>query len=277
MLTKEYRNDLAQEQASQTKWWMEEYGFFGNFYIEGDNSSEGYFCDKKQTLEERTNCEVDGVIKLLDLTPSSLILDCPCGYGRHSIGLLERNIRVIGCDINSVHLNKAISDAKVKRLPYDFRKQNMIDLTFCNEFDGIINMFYSFGFFDTDKENFKVLLNFYDALKPGGKFLMHTDVNMPRINMGKYKFDEDRKLASGNMLRIIDVYDEQTKRIDGKWIIGDGSGRNRELEYSVRVYSKDEFESLCRHAGFSKVNAYSNWEGDEYSESAEDMIIVAEK
>jgi hypothetical protein len=42
-----------------------------------------------------------------------------------------------------------------------------------------------------------VLKNFFNALKPGGKFLMHTDVNVPRILSGKYKEDEERNLLTG--------------------------------------------------------------------------------
>ncbi|CAF4819188.1 unnamed protein product [Rotaria sp. Silwood2] len=71
----------------------------------------------------------------------------------------------------------------------------MIDINYDNEFDAVINMFYSFGFFETDEENNQVLQNFYNALKPGGKFLFHTDVNIPRILSGKYKEDETRHLA----------------------------------------------------------------------------------
>ena len=48
------------------KWRSPEYGFFGEFYIDGDNSKEGYL-DQQQTLQERTETEVNGVIKLLDI------------------------------------------------------------------------------------------------------------------------------------------------------------------------------------------------------------------
>ena len=152
------------------EWWMEEYGFFGEFYMEGDNSREGYLDEKKQTLADRTKMEARGVISLLDLKPGDRVLDCPCGYGRHSIELLADGMQVVGCDINSVHLGKAIRDAEAREVKYDFRKGNMLTLDFDREFDAVINMFYSFGFFDADDDNFQVLINFYQALKPGGKF-----------------------------------------------------------------------------------------------------------
>lgn len=261
----------------ETKWWMEEYGFFGDFYMQGDDSVDGYLAGKKQTLLERTECEVNGVIRLLGLKKGDRLLDCPCGYGRHSNRLASKGINVVGCDINSVHLHKAIEYAQIKKLPVEFRKENMIELNYQNEFDAVINMFYSFGFFDTDEENFRVLKNFYDALKPGGKFLMHTDVNITRIESGKYKFDEVRNLTSGRQLRIIDRYDENTKKIYGKWTISDCKGENRTVDYVVRVYSKEEFSEMCYEAGFLKVNTYSDWNGALYDTESEDMIIIAEK
>jgi SAM-dependent methyltransferase len=273
------QSKLSPEQATdkQIKWWMEEYGFFGDFYMEGDNSKDGYLIQKKQTLAERTYYEADGVIRYLCLQPGERVMDCPCGYGRHSIALLEKGIQAVGYDINSVHLNKAIETAAAKNLPHDFRKKNMLEIDDENTYDGIINMFYSFGFFDTDEENFQVLKNFYKALKPGGQFLMHTDVNLPRILEGGYKFVEERDLHSKNSLKIIDEYIPETKRINGKWIINANGGPAIIKDYSVRVYSKEEFESLCFEAGFRVVKAYSDWEGNAYSEKSEDMIIVATK
>ncbi|MCF7833753.1 MAG: class I SAM-dependent methyltransferase [Candidatus Pacebacteria bacterium] len=263
-------------QDAKNPWWSEEYGFFGNFYMDGDASQEGYLIEKKQSLKERTVTEVVGVVKLLSLKDGASVLDCPCGYGRHSIELARQGFEVVGSDINSVHLQKAIDAVKAYSLNITFSKESMLDLQYSSRFDGVINMFYSFGFFDTDEENEKVLKNFFNALKPGGKFLMHTDVNVPRILSGKYKEDEQRNLLTGKTLRIIDSYDPQTKRINGAWII-QSNGKEERKDYSVRVYTKEEFEEMCRKVGFSSVVTYSGWEGGEYSENAEDMIVVATK
>ncbi len=261
---------------SQNQWWSEEYGFFGSFYMEGDASKEGYLTAKKQSLKERTKEEVDGAVKLLSLAKEAKILDCPCGYGRHSIELAKLGFAVTGSDINSIHLEKAVSNAKVDSLKVTFNKESMLNLGYSSEFDAVLNMFYSFGFFDTDEENEKVLKNFYNALKPGGKFLMHTDVNIPRIISGKYKEDEERNLVTGKTLRIIDSYVSQSKRINGAWIIKN-NGKEERKEYSVRVYTKDEFEKICKKIGFSSVITYSDWNGNDYSEDSEDMIVVATK
>lgn len=258
-------------------WWSERGGFFGKHYLEGDNSKEGYLIDKKQTLEERTKIEVEGIIRLLNLKGEEKILDIPSGYGRHSIGLAKKGLDVTGVELNLVHLEEAIKNAeKVKTKP-NFVKENMIDIKYKEKFDAVINMFYSFGFFETDEKNNKVLKNFYDALKPGGKFLFHTDVNIPRVLSGKYKEDETRNLVSGKTLKVIDKYNPQDKRIHGTWIIKDQDGKEEKKDYSVRVYTKEEFIEICKKVGFTNFETYSDWNKTPYSEDSEDMIIIAKK
>lgn len=258
-------------------WWSEEYDFFGSFYMQGDNSQEGYLINHKQTLSERTATEVDGMQNLLKLSPGASVLDLPCGYGRHSIELAARGYQITGLDINSTHLSRAREEARKRGIEAKFDKGNMLDFNVSEQFDAAINMFYSFGFFETDEENKQAAQNFYDCLKAGGKFLMHTDVNVPRILSGKYKEDEERHLSEGKTLRIIDKYNPETKRIDGAWIIKDDQGKEERKEYSVRVYTKEEFIELCKAVGFSHCEAYSDWQGTPYSEEAEDMIVVATK
>lgn len=259
------------------EWWDEKYGFFGNFYMQGDDSKEGYLISKKQNLEERTLAEVDGVIRLLSLKPKSKILDIPCGYGRHSIELAKKGFIVTGSDLNSEHLSIAKKEARKNSVKIQFVKENMLDISHDSEFDVVINMFLSFGFFKDDEDNFKVLQNFFKALKLNGQFLMHTDINIPRIEAEKYKHDETRIPSNGGVLKIKDKYNPVTKRINGSWILKDKSGKESKREYSVRVYSKDEFITLCKKAGFRFCKAYSNWNKKPYSKNSEDMIIVATK
>jgi len=263
--------------SSDINWWSEEYGFFGEHYLEGDNSREGYLIEKKQTLKERTDTEVDGIINLLDLKGREKILDIPSGYGRHSIGLAKKGFDITGSELNSIHLNKATQNSRAENVTVKFNQENMINIKYNNEFDAVINMFYSFGFFDTDEENNKVLKNFYDALKPDGKFLFHTDVNIPRILSGKYREDETRNLTNEKTLRIIDIYNPKDKKIYGTWIIKDKYGKEEKKDYIVRVYTKNEFISLCKQVGFKSFETCSDWDRTPYSENSEDMLIIAKK
>lgn len=263
-------------QQLEQEWWTEEGGFFGCSYMEGDNSLEGYL-SAPSTLQERTFNEVEGVIRLLNLQLNQRVLDCPCGYGRHSISLAKRGLEVVGIDINSHELEVARYQSRdLKNLR--FVKQDMRSLEFRNEFEAVVNLFYSFGFFESEAENLQVLRKFYNALKPGGQFLMHTDVNMPRVLSGKYCFAEARHLQNGKKLEISEGYDLNRKRINGRWslVAMDGT-REETTPYSVRVYSFEEFSNLCQIVGFQKIKGYGNWDGSQLTDDSEDMIVVAQK
>src|SRR5512145_3011438 len=258
---------------AEKEWWQEDAGFFGRRYMEGDDSQEGYLTDP-QTLEERTATEVAGIIRLLNLEAGQRVLDCPCGYGRHSIGLARSGMDVVGADINSEEL--AFANQKAEQLTnIRFVKQDMRCLSFESQFDAVINMFYSFGFFETDEQNFQVLSGFYRALKPNGLFLMHTDVHLPRVLAGKYKFRENRNLRTGNRLEIIDAYNPFTKRIEGSWTLFQGNSIYEELTpYSVRVFSYEEFADWCYQAGFREVYGYGDWQATALTDDSEDMMVV---
>jgi SAM-dependent methyltransferase len=258
------------------EWWSDGAGFFGRHYMEGDNSLNGYRAER-QTLEQRTQMEAEGVIRLLGLQPGQSLLDCPCGYGRHSIALAQRGIQVVGVDINSEELQVALVNSPHYPMTR-FVQQDMRHLLYQDSFDAVINMFYSFGFFESDEENIEVLRRFYRALKPGGKFLMHTDVNVARVMRGDYVFSEIRPLTSGRRIQQREYYDAERKRIVGTWHILNGDDSLDEAPpYSMRVYTYDEYVGWCRTVGFREFEAYAYWDGAPFSEESEDMIVIATK
>ena len=182
-----------------------------------------------------------------------------------------------GADINSEHLNAAAQLTAARGDLVRLVVEDMRLMTHHEEFDGAINMFFSFGFFDSHYDNMKVLENFYRALKPGGRFLMHTDVSMSRVMSGKYKFCEERPLTNGGVLRINEQYDSQTRRINGEWILIRENEEERLTPYSVRVFSFQEFEAWCHEVGFRKVVGFGDWAGAPLSDDSEDMMVVAYK
>jgi ubiquinone/menaquinone biosynthesis C-methylase UbiE len=268
------------ESKSQTseskKFWDDGAGFFGRGYMEGDNSVEG-FLSTNMNLQMRTDREVEGVITLLNLKSGDRILDCPCGYGRHSIALARRGFEVVGSDINSEMLAPALQTSEGKN-NISFVKENMQNLTYQEEFDAVTNLFFSFGFFETEEENNDVVRRFYDALKPGGRFLMHTDVNVPHLESTHYKFHETRNLVTGNKLEINERYDAANQRLYGQWTLISPAGIRKELTpYKHIIYTYESFAKICREVGFIKIKGYGDWDGTLVRNDSEEMMVVAEK
>lgn len=245
--------------TNELNWWENEGGFFGSNYIKGDNSLNGYLPNHKETLSERTLREVKGIEYLLQLKKSAKILDVPCGYGRHSIELAKRGYGVDGFDINAEHLrraNKLVLDS-ITDFPLDedtcsnIPVFSYVDMRNLAEFqylqaDAVINMFYSFGFFQTDEENESVMKGFCNQLKPGGQLLLHTDVSPEMILEGKkYKMCETRDLSQREKLRITEEFNPNSRRVEGNWTIISESGEETLLTpYSVRIYTAQEFQEM---------------------------------
>jgi SAM-dependent methyltransferase len=267
---------MAQMIDNKKKFWEEGAGFFGRPYMEGDNSFEGYLTTP-MSLEQRTNRELNGITTLLDLKVGQWILDCPCGYGRHSIGLARRGFNVVGSDINGEMLAPALTNsAGLSNIR--FVKENMRDVNYKEEFNAVLNLFFSFGFFESEEDNLATLENFYNALKPGGKFMMHTDINVPRITSGSYKLHEKRNLISGKQLEIVESYNPSDKRLSGQWILHSQDGARQELApYNHRIYTFDDFAEDCRAIGFGKIEGFGDWEGSPLTDESEDMIVIAHK
>ena len=264
---------------SKPDWWKSEGGFFGKNYLEADDSYEG-FLNSPKDMTGRITEEVKGVIRLCNLKNNKVsVLDAPCGYGRHSIGLAQQNCQVDGVDINDYFLDTARK--KVKDLKLDnvkFHKKDLRKLRFKNRFNAVINMFYSFGFFEEEKDDLLVVSNFYNALKKDGKFLMHTFITVPKIKSGDYKKHEIRNLVSGHELELVRDFDYKTRRENGEWNIVKGNKKISSLApYSMRIYTDLEFIGLCIKAGFRKVDVYGDWKGSKYRDDSELMIVVATK
>ena len=258
------------------KFWEDGAGFFGLPYMEGDDSLEGYL-KTPLSLEERTARELGGIIRLMELKPGQRILDCPCGYGRHATNLAKQGYEVFGVDISTEMLARAQQEA-AGVAGVTFVKENMLNVRYEREFDAVLNLFFSFGFFETEDENEENLRRFFDALVPGGRFMMHTDINVPRITTGTYRLHETRNLRSGRRLEIRESYDPALRKLTGQWILLGLNGQRQELpSYRHTIYTAQEFADLCRKVGFTRIQEYGDWNGSPLTEDSEDMIVIAEK
>lgn len=260
--------------TGSTEWWTEAAGFFGSFYLQGDNSFNGHLVATPLSQEARTQREVDGVCRLTDIQLHDQVLDIPCGAGRHTIALAARGINVVGFDLNETHLHVAREQAETNHVRAVFKHGDMRALNYEHEFDVVINMFYSFGFFADENENRQVLQYLRRALKPGGRFLMHTDVNLQRIRSGRYRLHEKRHLRNGGILHIDEHFDESNLRIHGSWTI-EHDGKVTHRRYSMRVYEVEEFIELCLSCGFTRCDAYGDWNGCPYTATSEEIVFVA--
>lgn len=264
-------------------WFTEEYGFFGDFYYISDNSNEGPYKKKSISRTERTTNEVNMIVEMLGIQPGASLFDCPCGWGRHSIGLAKRGVNVTAIDINCQYLgflSKALDietaevQSKVTIVRSDMRK-----LSLQKQFDFGINMFSSFGFFN-DEEDSLVARNFYDLLKPDGKMMLYLDFNAERLEKGLgFDYTSKRNILYNGKNYILDVekeYHKDDKRLHGLWKLTDENGISSEKMYSFRIYSSKEMKELLQCAGFRTVEFFSSNQKKKRFDDI-DTVIIAEK
>jgi SAM-dependent methyltransferase len=106
----------------------------------------------------RTERDVAFLVRVLPLPDFRRILDVPCGEGRLVRALGRRGYDVLGAD-----RDPAVGPAVVA----DLRELDRL----AGDFDGVINMWASFGYFDA-AENERVLASFVRRLRPGGRLVL---------------------------------------------------------------------------------------------------------
>lgn len=267
-------------------WFTEEYGFFGEFYYNADNSFEGPFRNEVRNRSERTSKEIEIINSFLEIQEGDTVFDCPCGWGRHSLILGKQGIKITAIDLNRFFLNRF--NESIKQV-YSYNQENIkivrsdmrnLPVEYNESFNFGINMFSSFGFFN-DNENKWVAQSFYNLLKPGGKLLMHFDFNAERIIRRICNDYADKRtlyLNGGQIfLDVFKEYDDTDKRLYGHWKMLDiNHNIVDQKKYSFRIYNNEEIIELLSEVGFSEIELYST-KKKELTLNDIETIIIAKK
>jgi ubiquinone/menaquinone biosynthesis C-methylase UbiE len=111
-------------------------------------------------------------VRVLDLRPGERLLDLACGSGVHALRFAQRGLEVVGLDIAPSLVRYCIERATAEALDnVTFVEGDMRTLTYQEEFDALVVLSTSFGFFD-DETNQRVLEGIARALKPDGRLLL---------------------------------------------------------------------------------------------------------
>jgi SAM-dependent methyltransferase len=174
----------------------------------------------------------------LPVTRYRRLLDVPCGIGRHAGPLAALGYEVLGVD-----RSEAALDAARSLYPrVEFRRLDMLALDALGEkrFDGILCLWQSFGFGDTNA-NRDLLRAMGRTLRPGGRLLMDI-----------YNSDAVSRLPSTD----VETRNGRVVRTSRARV---GRRLRVELEYSDsrtvdvhdwEIYGPSDFEQLANEVGF---------------------------
>jgi SAM-dependent methyltransferase len=223
---------------------------------------------------ELARADLDGALKLLGVAPGAKILDLCCGIGRHSLELARRGFVVTGVDRTRSYLERARQAAAAETLAVEFIESDMRAFVRLGAFDGAINLFTSFGYFDDPGEDLKVAHNLCESLRSGAGAII--DVLGKEVLARIFTERTWETLPNGWLL-----LQERKLRSGWDWIdshhILIAPNDRREYSFGHRLYSGAELAALLRQAGFSEVTLHGSLTGTPYDNHAQRLIALARK
>jgi SAM-dependent methyltransferase len=228
---------------------------------------EDYLLVYKHRNKKDASREVEMMVKWLELNPQDLILDLCCGMGRHSISLARRGYKVVGLDLSKTLLSHAVEESQGLPIPFihgDMRNLPFVDGTF----DAVLNMFTSFGYFEKDEDNFKVLREIGRVLKPRGRYVIDF-LNRDAVEAGLVPLSEREEG---------EAYIREERKIEGDFVrklilVRDRKGE-RQYEERVKMYTAERMAEMLKEAGLVIDQVYGDFQGTPYGPESKRMIFV---
>jgi len=225
----------------------------------------------KHRDEDEAYAFITALKNTLEPTQGSNILDLACGNGRHSVALSKFG-KVHGVDLSE----KQIGKAKERNIPNaEFFIHDMRKVVKENHFHYIFNLFSSFGYFEDQIENQKVLDSVCLSLKSKGIFIQdylnseHVSKNLiakDDVLTGDYIFRIERKIENNFVVKQINVFQSITEEPVGVFF------------EKVRMYSKSELEAMHTQAGLQILNVFGNYDLNHFDmTNSPRLILISQK
>lgn len=224
--------------------------------------------------QHRDTQEAEQMLLLIEATlgshPNASILDLGCGSGRHSLSLARKGYKnITGVDLSPTLLDVAKHTAQEQGLDVRFVQCDMRRIPTDWQFNLVINLFTSFGYFETDCENSDVIKRISQVLLPSG-WLVVDFFNASWLRHNLVSHDE-RLLPDGRRL-------EQTRWIENgrveKRLLLRSTEEAVEYVESVRMYSKEEFEKMFAENGLTLKHLFGGYDGSEFNEKDSSRLIM---
>ena len=157
-------------------------------------------------------------------------------------------MRVVGVDLSAEPLELARSAAQAAGVQVDLRRVDMREIEFRDEFDAALNLWTSFGYFETEAEDRLVLDRVLRALRPGGAFVIET-INLHGV-LRRFEPRAWHELGGGRLLLEERAFDPWTGRMHSGWTLVEPSGERIEMSFATRAYTLVELAGMMADAGF---------------------------
>jgi ubiquinone/menaquinone biosynthesis C-methylase UbiE len=218
--------------------------FFDEFYLEAYASRLAAF---------DSHAEARAAAELAGAAGGAEVLDCPCGFGRHSIPLADAGYRVTGVDRSPKQLEEARARAGDRAWPR-FVQADYRELPFGPaNFDAAMNLFTGIGYYgeDADRTAFAEVRR---VLRPGAKFVLET---MHRdLLMSVFAEKDWDDLGDGAIAFEHRSFDHVGGAVETFLRLVRADGGHASFGYRIRTYTATELAAMLRDAGFADVEFF---------------------
>ncbi len=224
--------------------------------------------------EGLTLAETDFIMELAALQENNLVLDLMCGYGRHSLELARRGMRVTAIDNLPDYISEIRQAAESEQLAIIAQVENAASLKLDQAYDAVICMGNSFSFFDR-ATTFKILRNISNHLKPGGKLIINSWM-IAEIAI-RYFREKDWHYAGDYKCMLEYEFMFDPTRIESEQTIISNNGEIEVVQGIDYIYTLNELDAMFSEAGLQTVARYSTPRKRKFNIGDTQIYIVVDK
>lgn len=211
---------------------------------------------------------IQNLLNLLAMDSDAYFADICCGRGRHARYLAELGYRVVGIDACDANIKYA---REFENEGLSFSQQDILEPLSGGPFDVALNLFTSFGYFDTQREHLTALKNIRSTLKEQSvliiDYLNSYMIKREAISeesefIDGVRFDIKKYTQNGYAMKEIDVNDQ---------------GTIYNFRERVRLFGQSDFSELLTKAGFKLEAVYGDYEFNEYRKTSSDRMILVSR
>lgn len=234
--------------------------------------------------QEETERQTQFIIDFAKLTSSDRVFDVGCGTGRHVLSLATKGIHVDGLDISPISVGEAQKATNLLQLEIpkpelyidDARELPQKHPELAGHYSLAINLFSSFGYYESDEEQLTLLRGINHILQPKGALLL----DLPNKDFILQHFSDESEFTIDDLTaRVTRRYDFNISRIETKTTVTDGQTEDV-MNVAINLYGYADITKLLQEAGFSIEKVARDFQNEEFNPqdpNCKRMLILARK
>ena len=217
-----------------------------------------------QRNDEEAEFFLTNLLNHLQPDRSSSLLDMACEGGRHSIFLTKNGYDVTGFDLSLANIKyaKQFENDRLRFFLHDMRF-----LFYINYFDLALNLFTSFGYFETEKDHINALRSFRKSLKKDGLLVLdyfNTNKIVSNLTPEEVRhidgidFHINKKVFDGSIVKSIAFHHGKQDFL---------------FREEVRAFTQADFARMFEKSGLVIQEQFGDYSLSGFDEQTSDRII----